>query len=221
MNLYIIGGAARCGKSILAKRLLEEQGVPYFSIDMLGSALRMASGDKRDPSAEETKAAEQTKDFESSARREWPVMEALFRDTALHGSAYCYEGESLLPQKIASLERTLEQERRKRQARPAFSGESLTERVYVRACFLGANSLTAAEYTQRTIDYAQQMSVPYDWTRNNQKSDMNEMAQKRIEYSEWLRNECQKHEVTYIDTSSDFDSKMDEAMQYLIADKKS
>ncbi len=32
---YLVGGASRAGKSTLARRLLMERSIPYFSIDIL------------------------------------------------------------------------------------------------------------------------------------------------------------------------------------------
>jgi len=40
--LYMIGGAPRSGKTTLARRMLAEDGLPYFSIDTLIASLARA-----------------------------------------------------------------------------------------------------------------------------------------------------------------------------------
>jgi len=37
--LYLIGGAARTGKTILSQRLLKERNIPYFCLDYLINAI--------------------------------------------------------------------------------------------------------------------------------------------------------------------------------------
>jgi hypothetical protein len=37
--IHYIGGAARCGKGILSRRLLSELGLPYLSLDVLKMGL--------------------------------------------------------------------------------------------------------------------------------------------------------------------------------------
>jgi hypothetical protein len=37
--LYLIGGAARAGKTILGHRLFRERSIPYFCVDYFVSAL--------------------------------------------------------------------------------------------------------------------------------------------------------------------------------------
>jgi hypothetical protein len=40
--LYIIGGAARAGKTMLARRLLQERNIPCFCVDWIVGALERA-----------------------------------------------------------------------------------------------------------------------------------------------------------------------------------
>lgn len=41
--IYIIGGAARAGKTIIARRMLIERNIPYFCVDYFVSALDQAA----------------------------------------------------------------------------------------------------------------------------------------------------------------------------------
>ena len=83
--LYLIGGAARAGKSILARRLLRRHNLPYFSVDYLTSGL-------------ESGAPETAVRHESPNRlrgeRIWPVLEGLLRNIAEEEPGYVVEGEA-------------------------------------------------------------------------------------------------------------------------------
>ncbi len=92
--LYIVGGVARSGKSIVARAMLAQQGVPYFSLDflMMGLArgLPQAGVDPEAPSDE-------------IARRIWPVVEAMSVNILEVGIDYLIEGDSVLPAQIHAL----------------------------------------------------------------------------------------------------------------------
>ena len=111
--LYLIGGAARSGKSILARRLLLRHELPYFPVDYLTSGL--VSG-----------APETAVRHESSSRLRgeqiWPVLEGLLRNVAEEEPGYVVEGDVLLPDRVA--------------------GFMSAHGKRVRACFLGYASCT-------------------------------------------------------------------------------
>lgn len=91
--LTFIGGAARSGKGILARRLLAELGLPYLSLDVLKMGLTRGVPELAfDPDAGGMGVAE----------RLWPLVremsESLFRD----GVDYVFEGE-ILPRDVAAL----------------------------------------------------------------------------------------------------------------------
>ncbi len=97
--IYLVGGASRSGKSTLARKLLAENGIPYFPID----ALMMGFSDGYpefglDP------------DASSAARGEklWPILRGicvnLLEEARTH-PAYLLEGDELLPGHVAELAR--------------------------------------------------------------------------------------------------------------------
>jgi len=113
--LYVVGGVARSGKSIVARQLLAKAGVPYFSLDFLlmGMALGLpqAGIDPEAPSDE-------------IARRMWPVVRALSVNILEIGMDYLIEGDSVLPAQVQELALS-------------FPGQ-------VRPCFIGYPSVDAA-----------------------------------------------------------------------------
>ncbi|MFN8473750.1 MAG: hypothetical protein U0822_16290 [Anaerolineae bacterium] len=110
--LLFIGGAARTGKGILARRLLTEKGLPYLSLDVLKMGLtRGAPEFLIDPDAGAMLVAE----------RLWPIVREMSRSLIVDQAPYVFEGE-LLPKHVAAL----------RDAHPSD----------VRACFLGYAEIT-------------------------------------------------------------------------------
>lgn len=85
--LYLIGGAARAGKTILSERLLKDKNIPYFCVDYLVSALSRKL--HYIPSRE-------------AAIRIWPRLESMLRNIVEVGSNYIIEGDKLLPEQVSN-----------------------------------------------------------------------------------------------------------------------
>ncbi len=92
--LYIVGGAPRAGKSILARRMLDERKVAYFPTDilMMGLAKAMPALDLK-PS--------------DSAKKRAPIMWPTLRGMAVpileNGEEYLIEGDVLMPAHVVEL----------------------------------------------------------------------------------------------------------------------
>lgn len=86
--IYLIGGAARVGKSNLAKRLLEKNKVPFFSTDALVHTLK-----KLAPNLGVTDELP----YPEIGERFFPYLEMLVRHMGFGTSDYCFEGEVILP----------------------------------------------------------------------------------------------------------------------------
>ena len=86
--LYLIGGAARTGKTILSQRLLKERSIPYFCLDYLISAIDRTLHNI--PSRE-------------AAIKIWPNLEEMLRNIVEVGSDYIIEGDKLLPEHVSNL----------------------------------------------------------------------------------------------------------------------
>lgn len=112
MTLLFIGGAARTGKGILARRLLNEMQLPFLSLDVLKMGLTRGAPEYAiDPDA----------GGRPVANRLWPLVREMSVSLLHDGIDYLFEGE-LLPQHVAAL----------RQNYPA----------QVHACFLGYPAIT-------------------------------------------------------------------------------
>lgn len=92
--LYLIGGASRSGKSIVARRLLHERGIPYFSLDflMMGlvNGLPELGFDPDQPSR-------------VTAEKLWPLLRAVLVNILETEVDYLIEGDTILPQHVSEL----------------------------------------------------------------------------------------------------------------------
>lgn len=96
MTLFIIGGAARTGKGILAQRLLHSNRVPYLSLDVLKMGLRRGLPSYSfDSDAGAIGVAEYL----------WPIVREMSYNLVGEGVPYLLEGE-ILPSQAAWLRLT-------------------------------------------------------------------------------------------------------------------
>ncbi len=92
--LYIIGGAPRAGKSILARRMLEEQKVAYFPTDtlMMGLATTLPLLGLKPSDSPSTRAPIM-----------WPILRAMALKILENGEDYLLEGDVLMPAHVVEL----------------------------------------------------------------------------------------------------------------------
>ena len=91
--LYLIGGASRAGKSILAGQLCTNHGIPWFSLDVLRMAL--FRGEPRlglDPN----------RDDQVEAAHLWPIIREMIERLIDDGRDSAIEGVCLRPEDVAS-----------------------------------------------------------------------------------------------------------------------
>jgi hypothetical protein len=113
--LLFIGGAARAGKGILARRLLAEMHLPYLSLDVLKMGLTRGVPEYViDPDAGGMQVAE----------RMWPLVREMSASLLVDRVDYVIEGE-IIPRNIAALRQT-------------YPGQ-------INACFLGYTTITPAQ----------------------------------------------------------------------------
>ncbi len=106
--LFLIGGAARAGKTILARRICAGRGAAHISIDTviarLATTMPELGLEIRDPARKRAEIV-------------WPVLRAIAENSSRASTEFLLEGDALLPSQAASVI----------QARPGA----------VKACFIG------------------------------------------------------------------------------------
>ena len=117
--VYLVGGAPRVGKSVLAQRLLAADGIPWLPTDVIRTVVRRVAPD--------VDAADQDPvDAVALAEVMYPHIEQAVEVCAEEASCFLIEGFELAPSYPARL-------------RAALAGPE------VRACFLGHGSFSAGD----------------------------------------------------------------------------
>ena len=122
--LYIISGASRSGKTLIAKKLLTKKGLTYLSLDWL--VMGFTNGipqygihDKLMP--------------DEIAERAWPFLKAMIESMIYVGTDCVIEGEALLPEILVEL-------------RDRYPDE-------LKICFLGFTKIAVAEKVRELKSY--------------------------------------------------------------------
>lgn len=92
--LFLIGGAARSGKTLIARRLLSRHRVPYFCLDHIASAVIEGAPELGiDADVPRTERLRQL----------WPRLEPMLRSMVELEPAYTVEGDVLWPEGVQAL----------------------------------------------------------------------------------------------------------------------
>ena len=91
--LYILGGAPRSGKSIVARRFVSEKQIPFFCIDFLITSLQEV------PFLD----IKHGQPFIGKAGRLWPLVKPLLVHLIEEEPNYLIEGDGILPNQVAEL----------------------------------------------------------------------------------------------------------------------
>jgi len=92
--LYIISGSSRAGKTIVAKKISEQIGLPYFSIDWLVMGFGNGIPDY---------GIHHMLMPDVIAKHIWSFLRAMFEAIILNGESCVIDGEALLPELVIEL----------------------------------------------------------------------------------------------------------------------
>jgi hypothetical protein len=90
----IVGGAARSGKTLLARRMLIENRVPWFSLDVLRTGLTRGAP---------TLGLDFDTDDLDEGDRLWPIVSQMMECVCSEAFPYLMEGSCLRPSSVAEL----------------------------------------------------------------------------------------------------------------------
>ncbi|NLS76539.1 MAG: hypothetical protein GXY76_04675 [Chloroflexi bacterium] len=182
--LYLIGGAARAGKTILAHRLFREHQVPYLCVDYFVSALEQGAPELGIVGESPTRP---------KAEALWPRLVGLLRNVVEVEPAYTVEGDALWPQGVA-----------------AFMAEYPG---LVRACFIGYTETTPPRKLAEIRRHAGNVN---DWIQHHDDGYVLNLCAEMIDWSRFLRDECARLGLPYVDASVAFAHGLERAFQRLL-----
>ncbi len=195
-RLYFVGGAPRCGKSILLNNLVSTEGLESLSTDRLRHAVQSMVNEQDEPAL----FANASPRGASAERVDRQNQESLVVWRAVLGYVEHYlqysntkllvEGVAVLPAEVRTFE--------------SIHGP-------VRAIFVGNQDPEQAQHLMR---YAQEHA--HDWLREWSEQRVAKFVEFRVAMSSWLENEASIHDYPYIEMSGDFDAQCNKAKSALL-----
>lgn len=130
--------------------------------------------------------------FIEKAEKLWPLVKPLLGHLITEEPNYLIEGDGILPKHIVELSQE-------------YPGE-------VRSCFVGFAAVTIDQKLQEVREFGGQKD---DWTKMVEDDELKKYVEMMIEYSKYLKNECTRFDLKYIDVSFEFINRLDEIFKYL------
>lgn len=201
---YLIGGAPRNGKTIIAKQLSKELGIPWISTDTLESVVsQYVSEDKFYDFFPKNKLRKETNNsndemysvyssqqildaYVSQGKSLAQAIEVFIQSESYYDHSYIIEGHHLHPSLIAELET-------KFNIKPIFIGRD------------DANQINGA------ISKSQQKN---DWViiKTKDKETFPKIAIMLSKFSSFIRNEAAKYGYDYVSMEGNFDERVEEVV---------
>jgi len=182
--LYLISGASRSGKTIVAEKIFREHKIPYMSLDWL--VMGFTNGipeyglhDKLFP--------------DEIAQRLWSFLNAICESMVWSGIDYVIEGEAILPELIHGF---LEQHPGK-----------------ARICFLGYTDIDIGQKVKQIQEHS---SGETDWLTEEPDEYIRQHVENMVNHSRLIKEDCEKTDLQYFDTSENFLAALEAATGYLI-----
>ncbi len=169
--LYILGGAARTGKTLISRRITKEKGIPCFSTDFLISSLQRGAPEL---------GIKHGQSFIPKAKRLWKFTKPLMKSFISDADTYIIEGDGLLPLQAKEIYKEYPDK--------------------VRSCFLGFTDINKQDKLAliRKHEY-----LPDEWTSKHTDKKVIGFIENLIKISKYLKAECKKHSITFIEVGND------------------
>ena len=181
--IYIIAGASRSGKTLIAKQISQTKGIPYLSLDWL--VMGFTNGipeyglhDLLMP--------------DDIAKRLWHFLKAMCENMIWSEEDCIIEGEAVLPELIISLVK-------KHQSK-------------LKVCFLGYTDIDVEEKVFLVKKHGGGKS---DWLIDKEDAYIKNHIQNMIRFSQHIKTSCKANNLSYFDTSKEFESALKLVAQYI------
>ena len=182
--LYLISGASRSGKTIIANNILKRKQIPYMSLDWL--VMGFTNGLPKNGIHDKLLPDE-------IAEKMWNFLKAMCESMLWSEIDYVIEGEAILPELIRELL------------------AKYPDKIQI--CFLG---YTDIDRDQKLTDLKTFRECKKDWLLKESNDDIYRHIDNMVMHSLRIKESCEKYDMRYFDTSTDFVVAVDEATKYLL-----
>lgn len=182
--LFLVSGASRSGKTLIARKLLADKRIPYLSLDWLMMGFNDGIPEY---------GIHHLLWPDEIAKRIGPFLLGMIDSMLGDGMDYVIEGEAMLPQLVADLV------------------EKHPDRI--RAVFVGYTEISVEDKVDLVKKHGAGES---DWLTSKSDEYIRDHIGNMIAYSKMIREECDKHGLSYFDTSEDFLGAIEAASDVLV-----
>jgi hypothetical protein len=184
--LFLVSGASRSGKTLIARKLLADKQIPYLSLDWLMMGFNDGIPEY---------GIHHLLWPNEIAEKMWPFLLGLIDSMLVDGIDYVIEGEAMLPHLLADLV----------EKNP---GE-------IKVVFVGYTEIDVKDKVALVKKHGHGEN---DWLTNKSDEYIRDHIGNMIAYSKMLKDECERHGLSYFDTSEDFLRAIEAATNFLIGD---
>lgn len=131
-------------------------------------------------------------EFISKAEKLWPIVKPLMEHQVNKDRSYLIEGDGILPSQIAELINSHPHK--------------------IKACFVGFSEISSQDKFKQVKDLIVSKD---DWTKNISDRELLGSIKDMIEDSKYLKVECRKYNISYFDSSRNFQEYLEKVFQYL------
>jgi hypothetical protein len=131
--------------------------------------------------------------FISKAEGLWPLVKPLLTHLIREEPNYLIEGDGILPKQVSELQKLYPHK--------------------IQSCFVGFAGITASEKLKQIREFGGNQD---DWTKKVSDEKLFKTIEDMIEYSKYLKEECDKYDISYFDLSNNFSESLEKVFQYLI-----
>lgn len=130
--------------------------------------------------------------FVSKAESLWSMVKPLLMHLVEEEPQYLIEGDGILPKQVAELQKLYPHK--------------------IKPCFVGFTEITAFEKLKQLREFGGSQD---DWTKKVSDVELLKNVEDMIEYSKYLKEECNKYNISYFDNSFNFQENIQKIFDYL------
>lgn len=182
--IYLISGASRSGKTLIAKTLLKKQSLPYLSLDWLMMGFNNGIPEY---------GIHHLLWPDDIARRIWPFFKGMLENMLFEGVDYVIEGEAMLPELLTPF--------------------MATHPGKFKVVFVGYTTIDVEEKVNQVKAFS---GGENDWLTRLADEKIIEHTQNMLTHSKRIKADCERHGITYFDTSTEFPGTIQQAIGYLL-----